>query len=234
MNIAVTGGTQNNFFMKITQVSFPSDQYIKEEYKKTQIYLHHTAGNSNPIAVFKDWGTNKERIATCVTIGGKPGTSNSWIDGEVAQGFNVKYWAYHLGLKESTFQKCQIPYRSLDKTSIGIEICNWGQLTYKNGKFYNYVNREVPKEEVVELPVAHRGFKFYHAYTDAQIASTKELLIAWNKEYNIPISYNPDIWDITSRALRGEPGLYTHNSVRIDKVDVSPQPKLIEMLKSLS
>ena len=220
--------------MKITQVSFSSDQYIKEEYKKTQIYLHHTAGNSNPIAVFKDWGTNKERIATCVTIGGKPGTSNSWIDGEVAQGFNVKYWAYHLGLKESTFQKCQIPYRSLDKTSIGIEICNWGQLTYKNSKFYNYVNREVPKEEVVELPVAHRGFKFYHAYTDAQIESIKELLIAWNKEYNIPISYNPDIWDITPRALIGEPGLYTHNSVRIDKVDVSPQPKLIEMLKSLS
>jgi hypothetical protein len=220
--------------MKITQVSFSSDQYIKEEYKKTQIYLHHTAGNSNPIAVFKDWGTNKERIATCVTIGGKPGTSNNWIDGEVIQGFNVKYWAYHLGLKESTFQKYQIPYRSLDKISIGIEICNWGQLTYKNGKFYNYVNREVPKEEVVELPVAHRGFKFYHAYTDAQIASTKELLIAWNKEYNIPISYNPDIWGITSRALRGEPGLYTHNSVRIDKVDVSPQPKLIEMLKSLS
>jgi hypothetical protein len=234
MNIVAIGGTQNNFFMKITQVSFPSDQYIKEEYKKTQIYLHHTAGNSNPIAVFKDWGTNKERIATCVTIGGKPGTSNSWVDGEVIQGFNVKYWAYHLGLKESTFQKYQIPYRSLDKISIGIEICNWGQLTYKNGKFYNYVNREVPKEEVVELPVAHRGFKFYHAYTDAQIESIKELLIAWNKEYNIPILYNPDIWDITPRALIGEPGLYTHNSVRIDKVDVSPQPRLIEMLKSLS
>jgi hypothetical protein len=46
--------------MKITQVSFSADQYIKEEYKKTQIYLHHTAGNANPIAVFNDWGTNKE------------------------------------------------------------------------------------------------------------------------------------------------------------------------------
>lgn len=219
--------------MKVTQASFSSDQYIKEEYKKTQIYLHHTAGNSNPLAVFKYWGENKERIATCVVVGGKPGASKGWIDGEVVQGFSAKYWAYHLGLKESTFQKYETPYRSLDKTSIGIEICNWGQLTYKSGKFYNYVNREVSKDEVVELPVAHRGFKFYHAYTDAQIATIKELLIAWKTHFNIPIHYNPDIWDITPRALKGEPGVYTHNSVRIDKVDVSPQPNLIEMLKSL-
>lgn len=219
--------------MKVTQASFSSDQYIKEEYKKTQIYLHHTAGNSNPLAVFKYWGENKERIATCVVVGGKPGVSKGWIDGEVVQGFSAKYWAYHLGLKESTFQKYGTPYRSLDKTSIGIEICNWGQLTYKNGKFYNYVNREVPKDEVTELPVTYRGFKFYHTYTDAQIATVKELLIAWKTHFNIPIHYNPDIWDITPRALKGEPGVYTHNSVRIDKVDVSPQPNLIEMLKSL-
>ena len=50
---------------------------------------------------------------------------------------------------------------------------------------------------------------------------------------NIPLKYNPDIWDVTTRALKGESGVYTHNSVRYDKVDVSPQPKLIEMLQSL-
>jgi len=38
---------------------------------------------------------------------------------------------------------------------------------------------------------------------------------------------------VTPRALRGEAGVYTHNSVRYDKVDIYPHPKMIEMLKSL-
>ena len=42
-----------------------------------------------------------------------------------------------------------------------------------------------------------------------------------------------DIWDITPRALKGEKGVFTHNSVRRDKVDIYPHPKMIEMLKSL-
>jgi hypothetical protein len=223
-----------NTFMKLTQVSFPENQYIKEKHTKLQIYLHHTAGNSDPFAVFKGWESNTERIATCVSIGGKPtSTTSKWQDGEVVQGFSSQFWAYHLGLKESTFQKYNIPYRSLDKISIGIEICNWGQLTLKSGKFFNYVNRIVPDNEVVELDKPYKGYKYFHAYTDAQIDATKDLLILWKDKYNIPISYNEDIWDITTRALKGESGVFTHNSVRTDKVDVSPQPKLIEMLKSL-
>lgn len=219
--------------MNLVQYNFPTSQFISEIHDKVQIYLHHTAGNSNPFAVFRDWETNRERIATCVSVGGKPKNTKEFRDGDVVQGFSSKFWAFHLGLKESTFQKFGIPYKSLDKISIGIEICNWGQLTEKNGKFYNYVNRVVPKDEVVELPKPHRGFKFYHAITDAQIEAVQDLLILWNRRYNIPLTYNPDIWDICPRALRGESGVFTHNSVRFDKVDVSPQPKLIKMLESL-
>jgi hypothetical protein len=220
--------------MKLTQYNFSKNQYIQEEHSKTQIYIHHTAGNSDPLGVFKGWESNQERISTCVVIGGKPANSKSaWSDGEVIQGFSSKFWGYHLGLKESTFQRFKLPYKSLDKSSIGIEICNWGQLTLKNGKFYNYVNRIVNAEDVVELPKEHRGFKYYHAYTDNQIAAVKELLIGWKDKYGISLKYNDDIWDVTTRALKGDAGVYTHNSVRFDKVDVSPQPKLIEMLKSL-
>ena len=106
-------------------------------------------------------------------------------------------------------------------------------MTFKNGKFYNYVNRVVPENEVVKLDKPHRGHQFYHVITDAQIEATKDLLLLWKDRFSIPLTYNEDIWDITPRALRGEPGVFTHNSVRFDKVDVSPQPKLIEMLKSL-
>jgi len=219
--------------MKLTQTPFPASQYLAEEYPKAQIYLHHTAGNANPFGVFTGWASNPERIATCVSIGGKPGTNANWEDGEVVQGFSSKFWAYHLGLKESTFQSAGVPYKSLDKISIGIEICNWGQLTARDGKFYNYVNREVPEEEVCYLNQPYKGFKYFHNYTDAQIAAVKDLLLLWKQRYNIPLTYNPDIWDITPRALRGEAGVFTHNSVRRDKVDIYPHPKMIQMLQSL-
>lgn len=217
--------------MNIKQISFSSNQYISEVHPKVQIYLHHTAGNPNGENVFKHWEANQERVATCVTISG---IGKDCIDGQIVQGFSSQLWAFHLGLKESTFQKFGIPYRSLDKISIGIEICNWGQLTEKNGKFYNYVNKEVPADEVCELDTPHRGHKFYHNYTDAQIDAVKELLLLWKQKYNIPLTYYQDIWDVTPRALKGEAGVFTHNSVRFDKVDVYPHPKLVTMLKSLS
>lgn len=219
--------------MNIVQHNFPESQYVREEHPKTQIYIHHTAGNANPFNVFRDWESNSERIATCVVIGGKPGTSREFTDGQIVQGFSSRFWAFHLGLREATFQRFNLPYRSLDKISIGIEICNWGQLTQRNGKFFNYVNREVPESDVIELDNPHRGFKFYHNYTDAQIESTRQLLLLWKERYNIHLQYNEDIWDVTPRALRGESGVFTHNSVRFDKVDVYPHPKLIQMLKSL-
>lgn len=214
--------------MNIKQVSFPDGQYIKEEHPKKQIYIHHTAGNPNGENVFSHWSNNKERIATCVTISG---IGKDCIDGQIVQGFSSKYWAFHLGLKESTFQKYGLPYKSLDRISIGIEVCNWGQLTLKDGKFYNYVNREVPDDQVIEL--SYKGYDYFHNYTDAQIESVRDLLVLWNNRYGIPLTYNDDIWDICPRALSGESGVYTHNSVRRDKVDIYPHPKMVQMLKSL-
>jgi hypothetical protein len=41
------------------------------------------------------------------------------------------------------------------------------------------------------------------------------------------------MWDISKKGLSGIPGVYTHNSYRKDKSDISPQPKMIAMLKSL-
>ena len=214
--------------MNIKQVSFPSSQYIQEEHSKLQIYLHHTAGNPSGEQVFTHWASNPERIATCVSISGKGPT-----DGQIVQGFSSKYWAFHLGLKESTFQKHGVPYKSLDKISIGIEICNWGQLKKVGSKYFNYVNRTVPEDEVIQLDAPYKGFEYFHNYTDAQIESVKELLLLWKDKYGIPLTYHEDIWDVTVRALKGESGVFTHNSVRTDKVDVYPHPKLIAMLKSL-
>jgi N-acetyl-anhydromuramyl-L-alanine amidase AmpD len=213
----------------LIQVPFLESQYVKEETNKTQIYLHHTAGNASGVATFKFWESNKERVATCVCISG-PGAN----DGQVVQGFSSKYWAFHLGLKESTFNNVGLPYKSIDKNSIGIEICNWGNLTKVGDKFFTYTNREIPANEVIELDVPYKGQRFFHNYSNAQIESVKNLLLLWKVRYNIPLKYRDDIWQISKNALSGVPGVYTHNSVRNDKIDIYPHPKMIEMLKSLN
>jgi len=208
--------------MKIIQVPFKD--YYHEESGKSQIYLHHTAGTGKGDDVYRWWGSDKPRVATCVIID---------RDGTIKQGFNSKYWAYHLGLANKHFKAHSLPYLNLDRVSIGIELISWGILTKKGEKYLNYVGGVVPVEDVEVLDKPFRGSKYYHKYTDAQLDSVADLLKLWNKRYNIDITYKEDIWDVCPRALRGEKGIFTHCSVRPDKSDVFPQKNLIELLRSL-
>lgn len=221
---------------KIKQIPLSESQYVNEDTKKLQIVLHHTAGNSSAPNTIRAWNTDSRgRIATCIVISGK-GLSTGTFDGEICQAFSSRKWAYHLGIKGDVFRAQGLPYRLLDPLAIGIEICNWGPLTQKaDGKYYNYVDRVVPNDQVCELSVPYKGHKFYHAYTDAQIESVRQLLVYWNKVHGIPLTYShEDMWGVSKKALSAEPGVYTHNSYRRDKTDISPQPKMIAMLKSLA
>lgn len=209
-------------YTKIKQVAF--DNYCNEDVNKKQIYLHHTAGGPKGEDVFRFWQSDKVQVATCVAIS---------KDGTIVQGFSSSKWAYHLGLKKGVFSDNELPYINLDKISIGIEICNYGPIIFKHGKFVNYVNSVIPDNQVVKLEKPFKGYQYWHNYTDEQIESVVSLLKLWNQKYDIPIDYKDDIWNVTERALSGEMGVFTHNSVRKDKADVYPHPKLIERLKSL-
>jgi hypothetical protein len=215
--------------MKIKHVEFSPANYFNQETPKKQIYLHHTAGGDNAESVFQWWSNTRNRIATCVVIDSK---------GTIVQGFSSKKWGYHLGLTTKTFNTQGIRYEQLDKISIGVELCNWGYLQKvgkgKDAKFLNYLNIEVPADQVIELDEPFKGYKYWHSYSPAQIESLKQLLLLWNERYKIPLDYNDDIFDINKRALSAQPGVYTHNSVRKDKFDVYPHPGLIKMLKSLT
>ena len=208
--------------MNIVQVPFKD--YYREEIPKKQIYLHHTAGTGEGQDIYRWWGSDKPRVATCVVID---------RDGTIKQGFGSQYWAYHLGLANKHFKAHSLPYLNLDKVSIGIELISWGVLTKKGKKYINYVGGEIDESEVEVLDKPFRGSKYYHKYTDAQIDSVVKLLKLWNERYNIDITYQEDIFDICPRALRGEGGIFTHCSVRPDKSDVFPQENLIDALRSL-
>lgn len=218
---------------EIIQYKLHDDQYMKEETPKSQIFIHHTAGNSNPFNAIDFWNSNPTRVGTAFCIGGKP-TGDKWKDGDIVQAFGSKFWCYHLGLQEATFKKYGIPYKALDKNSVGIEINNWGGLQLKEGKFVTYVGTTVNADEVIEYATPFRGYKYYHKYTDKQIENMIRLVKYLCDKFNISKVYNEDMWDISGRALNGTNGIWTHTSVRPDKSDVHPYPPLIEALKALS
>ena len=214
---------------RIIQKQLTDSQYFRTANEKNIIVVHHTAGNANPFNVIDGWQKSRTRVATAFLISGKPRKeTDGFKDGDIVQAFSSKYYAYHLGLKTNK----NVP---ITKSSIGIEICNWGWLTKKeDGKYYTYVNSVVPEEEVIELEEKFKGYKYWHKYSDAQLLSLRDLLIYLCDKYDISKKYQGDeIFDLNERALNGDSGIWTHVSYREDKFDCPPQPSLKRILSTL-
>jgi len=213
----------------------PNGEYIKDTVNKKAIYLHHTAGGSNPIWTIDGWLRDGKPgkplpVATSYVIGRKSSSNGDvTYDGSIYRSFDDKYWAYHLGIsaKDSV---------AINASAIGIEVCNYGYVTKtKDGKFINYVNREVMASEVTELDEPFRGYKYWEKYTDAQIESLRVLILDLIKRHDIKIQkgiYNKDWFEYSTKWFGGD-GLRNHTQVRKDKVDMYPCPRLIKMLNSL-
>jgi len=145
---------------KILQVRLSDSQYFQEDSKKTQIYLHHTAGGGDAAAVSRYWNSNETRIATAFVVGER---------GTIVQCFSSRHWAWHLGIDSEDFIKVGTKYKNLNKLSVGIEVCNWGPLKLVNGKYYNYVKKSVDPSMVTTLDQPYKGHIYWYKYTDAQI-----------------------------------------------------------------
>lgn len=215
---------------KIVQVPLPESQYFKQEFPKNQIVIHHTAGGPNALNVVAGWKASSDRVATAFIIDGS---------GVIHQCFSSKHWAHHLGTTLANNV-------ALNKNSVAIEVTNWGGLE-KGGytkagkfvakdatKFYSYAGTAIPASQVLDLGSKWHGSRYYHLYSDAQIESLRQLLVYLGKTYAIPLDYIEGMWDLNNDAMAGKKGLYTHVSYRIDKQDMWPQPKLIDMLKQLA
>lgn len=215
---------------EIIGVDFPPSQYYRQQTKKNQIVLHHTVSGIGSLSDVNWWKSRSSRIGTAIIIG---------RDGRIYQCFSSKFFAYHLGLHTSN-------NKTLNKGSIGIEIDSWGGLVKSNkgnwhpAKWDKNKKKFVPNlrvkaiKNVIEFPNGFRGFKAFEKYTSKQIESVRELLVYWNKKYDIPLNYNSTMWDISKDALNGKSGVWTHVSYRKDKSDCYPDTRLIKMLKSLT
>jgi N-acetyl-anhydromuramyl-L-alanine amidase AmpD len=214
----------------------------KDEYKsgptaKFYVFLHHTAGAHDPYATIRSWNNDdRGRIATQFIVGNASISGDTTHDGEVVECFPNDAWAYHLGRNNSAL---------LQPHSIGIEICNYGWLEKRGGKFYTYVGSVLPDDQVVDLGFTFRHHRYYHKYTEAQIQSVQQLLQEISRRHeqvnlNVGLpewleTQSPaDAFDFKQDACDGKiRGLLTHTSTRRDKSDCSPQPMLIDMLRSL-
>jgi N-acetyl-anhydromuramyl-L-alanine amidase AmpD len=209
--------TNTDFLKQIVQYPLDKTQYFQEKYTKRQIVIHHTASNGNAKNVITGWRKNKERVGVAFVID---------HEGIIHQAFSSAHWAHHLGTQE-------LNNTLLNKQSIGIELCNWGQLKLQKSKYVNYLNQEIPLDEVYVYDSPFRGSFYFQKYTGKQLESLKNLINYLTETYNIPKDYKKDMWDISRLALAGSPGIYTHVSFRKDKSDCHPQVELINVTKDL-
>lgn len=206
-----------NLILDVVDVEFEGE-YFKQVYPKKQIIWHHSAGWDNARGMF-DWWRQDGRTHVATSCG----ITN---EGNLYKGFDEQYWAASIGAKHPNNM-------TLDKEAVTIEICNWGQLTEKDGKIVSWTGHELEKDDIIKLD--YKGVEYFEIYTDEEIETLKYWTLLNAMRFNIPLIYKEgDMWSVSNDALSRVPGIYTHNSYRQDKTDVSPQPKLIEMAKSLA
>lgn len=218
------------------------DEYFKGPTTKKSLFLHFTAGWDNPYNVVKDWENDKrDRIGTQFVIGGRNcQTLTDQFDGEIVQCFpDYGCYGWHLGIGNT----------AVHRESIGIEVCNFGPLTLRQGDYYSWANKRVAPSEIIDLKQDFRGYRYFHKLTDDQLSSLKFLIEKIGKDTGIDIrsglqqflkkgkgafDYNQDVRDGKVH------GLFTHVNVspknkynNFEKFDFPPFPELIDLIQSL-
>jgi N-acetyl-anhydromuramyl-L-alanine amidase AmpD len=225
------------FSLGATNYFLNADEWMNDLFIKDTIYIHHTAGRHRPDFTIDWWEKDNKpgklnRVATAFVIGGNALDGSADFDGQIYRAFNEIYWAHHLG---TTLPNNE----TLNKKSIGIEVCCLGPVVSEGGKFWFKTASgkfEVPQNQVIELNQAWRGFKFFHKYSETQLEVLKNLILTLAFLFDIPLpdkQYTADWFKLDNEAKAGKAGLWTHCHVRSDKTDCYPHPQLIEMLNSL-
>ena len=244
----ISESKQNPSNFEIKEYLLPPKEYLKGPTKKEYLFLHHTAGWHNPYNTIDQWAKDtRGQIATEFVMGGPSVKGDDFkFDGEIVKCIPDGGYGWHLGANGS---------QTMHKNSVGIEVCNFGQLTKggytKSGKFitkdpkkfYTYSGAEVHESQIVTLKEKFRGYDTWHRYSDEQIESLRDLIlfIANRDSIDIRKGLIEEIkksgvkgFDFNPNAFNGKvKGMWTHTNTRKDKFDMFPQQELIDMLLSL-
>jgi N-acetyl-anhydromuramyl-L-alanine amidase AmpD len=213
-------------------------QYVSSNNSPIGICLHHTVSAGSPYIVVDGWNLdNRGTVGTHFIIGGIALNGDNTHDGTIVQCVNIKDIIYHLN---TTRMGNTIAHnQSANKLYIGIELCAYGYLTEKNGKYYTMdgANREVPKEYVEVLQTPWRTFKYWHKYSPKQIEATVNLIKELNDKLNLGITKEvlkkevSTICDLSPEANQFKRKLTSHSSFESGKFDIYPSTDLLNALK---
>ncbi len=219
--------------------------YYQESIPKDSIFIRHTSGYYRPDWAINSWdrdrkeSTNKIRAGSAFVIGGKNEeiSKETKFDGLIYKAFDPSMWAHHLFIKtkNNTF---------LNQKSIGIELCNYGELTKTaEGEFYTSTDIKIDQGNVTFLEDSFRGERYFHSYTDSQIESLYNLLkyLGERFEINLKKGIHTNIqkigvskaFELSEAAIQGSPGIWSHSNVRVDKLSCYPHPDLVKAILSL-
>lgn len=203
----------------------PKTFFLKEKFEKERIYLHFTAGNLQGDLPTLTGGNG--RISTAFLIG---------RNGQLLQLFSSAYWAWHLG-RSAIGPFTNSNNRKLSRSSIAIEISNYGPLIRVDDKLFTVkwdqaLRKIVPGSEYCtldqtdayyKLDEPYRGNTYYCSYTMAQYERLIILLRYLTNQYNIPRSFLEEDKRYTAFREHGAfRGIVSHVNARQDKVDIGP------------
>ena len=144
----------------------PKGEYVEGPVNNEYIFLHHTAGGSNPYRCIDHWGRDdRGRIATEFVLGGvNHRNENDEYNGVMVQAFPEGAQGFHLGKTGSGY---------MNRHSVGLEICSMG---YLDENMKTYVGSVCAESQIIQLDEAFKGKLFWHAYSEEQIKATEKWL----------------------------------------------------------
>jgi hypothetical protein len=225
---------KTNFNQSIHRYHLDADQYLKKPGKNEYFFLHHTAGGANPYTCIDHWNRDSRgRIATEFVLGGQDYKSgNADYDGIMVQAFPEDGYGWHLGKTGSGY---------MNKHSIGLEICSIG---YLDNEDRSYVGSKAIASQIISLDEVFRRKLKWHKYSDDQIEEIHKLILYIQERDQIDMrlglqqfikKYGPtNAFEFQEDAYYGKiKGLLSHTNVRKTKMDVYPDPRLIDVIMSI-
>jgi N-acetyl-anhydromuramyl-L-alanine amidase AmpD len=204
MNILKTKRLPANQFMGVNPL-IPKDGVV----------LHFTAGRSADGA-FGTWLHDADRVGTSIILD---------LNGDVYEVFDRDAWAFHLGLTGADWERGKH-----DARTVGIEIVNVGPLKRVGNTLYwwpmNWTTKYCSigeKARYVEVPT-WRGFNYFAAFTDAQLAVIPPLVGTILEQFNIPRAFLPaeKRLSLCLADVKKFKGITNHSNWRADKLDIGP------------
>lgn len=190
--------------------------FYAQKYDKKRIVLHFTVGHlQGDINAL----TNPKRghVSTAFVLG---------RTGTVFQLFSSYHWSYHLG------RGALGGNGTGSKSSVGIEISNYGPLIKRGNNLETVYSREAghdvycsleDTDQYIKLDKPFRGYEYYTQFTDEQYDSLIVLLRYLTARYDIPRAFLSEEERLnTSLANATFEGIISHVNSRTDKVDLGP------------